>query len=68
MNSVEKFQLGTMVSVSGELGEGLNNLMHAMLKEKLMPLETVVSIKQVLSLYYSNEIKRGMLTYKIRII
>jgi hypothetical protein len=63
MNSVEKFQLGTMVSVSGELGEGLNNLMHAMLKEKLMPLETVVSIKQVLSLYYSNEIKRGMLTY-----
>jgi hypothetical protein len=52
-----------MVSVSGELGEGLNNLMHAMLKEKLMPLETVVSIKQVLSLYYSNEIKRGMLTY-----
>ena len=63
MNSVEKFQLGTMVSVSGELGEGLNNLMHAMLKEKLMPLETVVSIKQFLSIYYSNEIKRGMLTY-----
>jgi hypothetical protein len=34
-----------MVSVSGELGEGLNNLMHAMLKEKLMPLETVVEKK-----------------------
>jgi hypothetical protein len=43
-----------MVSVSGDLGEGLNNLMHALLKEKLMPLDTVVSITQFLSFWALN--------------
>ena len=45
--------------ITTNVGEGLNNLMHAMLEEKLMPVDTVVSVMHFLSIYYCNEIKRG---------